>query len=138
MKVDFQNNELINRILEESHTIAVIGLSAKPDRPSYDVAAFLQSKQYRIIPVNPNLSSILGEKSYPDLSSIPEPVDVVDIFRKSEDVGPIVDEAIKVGAKTIWMQLGIVNEEAAKKAQDAGLNVIMDRCMKREFERIHK
>lgn len=137
MKVDFQNKKLINRILEESHTIAVVGLSAKPDRPSYDVAAFLQSKRYRIIPVNPNLSSILGEKSYPDLSSIPEPVDVVDIFRKSEDVGPIVDEAIKVGARTIWMQLGIVNEEAAKKAQDAGLNVIMDRCMKREYGKIH-
>jgi len=137
MKVDFQNEKLINRILEDSRTIAVVGLSAKPDRPSYDVAAFLQSNGYKIIPVNPNLSSVLGEKSYPDLSSIPEPVDVVDIFRKSEDVGPIVDEVIKVGARTVWMQLGIVNEEAAKKAQDAGLNVIMDRCMKREYGKIH-
>ena len=137
MKVDFQNKKLINRILEESRTIAVVGLSAKPDRSSYDVAAFLQSNGYKIIPVNPNLSSVLGEKSYPDLSSIPEPVDVVDIFRKSEDVGPIVDEVIKVGARTVWMQLGIVNEEAAKKAQDAGLNVIMDRCMKREYGKIH-
>ncbi len=125
----------IDRILRESHTIAVVGLSAKPDRPSYGVAKYLQSHGYRIVPVNPALTEVLGERSYPDLASIPEPVDVVDIFRRSEDVPPVVDAAIAKGAKVVWMQEGIVNEEAAARARAAGLQVVMDHCMKKEHEK---
>jgi predicted CoA-binding protein len=126
----------IKRILTEFKTIAVVGLSPKPDRPSYRVASYLKSKGYRIIPVNPNATEILGEKCYPNLSSIPEKVEVVDIFRRPEDVPPIVDEAIKVGAKAIWMQEGITDEESARKAEKAGLLVVMDRCMYKEHARL--
>ncbi len=122
----------VRRILQEFRTIAVVGLSPNRERPSYRVASYLKSKGYRIIPVNPNATEILGEKCYPNLSSIPEKVEVVDIFRKSEDVPPIVDEAIRIGAKAIWMQEGIVNEEAARKAEEAGLLVVMDKCMYKE------
>ena len=122
-------------ILKQSKTIAVVGLSANPERPSYDVASYLKSKGYRIIPVNPTITEALGEKSYPDLKSVPEKIDVVDVFRRSEDVPPVVDDAIKVGAKVVWMQEGIVNEQAAKKAQQAGLDVVMDRCMKVEHQK---
>ena len=107
----------------------MVGLSPKPHRDSHEVAKYLQQNGYRIIPVYPRTDSILGEKVYPDLKSIPYEVDVVDIFRKSQDVPPVVDEAIKIGAKAVWMQLGIVHEEAAAKARDAGLGVVMDRCM---------
>ena len=124
------------KILTESKTIAVVGLSPKEDRPSYRVADYLKSKGYRIIPVNPNAQEILGEKSYPDLASIPGDIDVVDIFRKSEDVPPVVDEAIKTGAKAVWMQEGIVNEPAARKARSAGLLVVMDRCMLKEHKKL--
>jgi predicted CoA-binding protein len=116
-------------ILEQSKVIAVVGLSPKPHRDSHGVAKYLQKQGYRVVPVNPRADTILGEKAYPDLASIPEQVDVVDIFRKAEDVPPIVDEAIDIGAKAVWMQLGIVNEEAALKARTAGLGVVMDRCM---------
>jgi len=122
----------IENILRKSHTIAVVGLSDKPERASFDVAKYLQYHGYRIIPVNPAILEVLGEKAYPNLSAVPEKIDVVDIFRKSEDVGPIVDEAIKIGAKVVWMQLGISNDEAALKATQAGLEVVMDRCMKHE------
>ncbi len=122
-------------ILKQSKTIAVVGLSANPERPSYDVASYLKSKGYRIIPVNPTITEALGEKSYPDLKSVPEKIDVVDVFRRSEDVPPVVDYAIKGGAKVVWMQEGIVNEQAAKKAQQAGLDVVMDRCMKVEHQK---
>lgn len=117
------------KILEQSKVIAVVGLSPKPHRDSHEVAKYLQEQGYRIVPVNPRADTILGEKVYPDLASIPEQVDVVDIFRKAEDVPPIVDEAIDIGVKAVWMQLGIVNEEAALKARTAGLGVVMDRCM---------
>ena len=126
----------IRKILTESKTIAVVGLSPKQDRPSYKVASYLKSKGYRIIPVNPNADQILGEKSYPGLVSIPEKIDVVDIFRKSGDVPPVVDEAIKAGAKAVWMQEGIVNEPAAQKARSAGLLVVMDRCMLKEHKKL--
>ena len=106
--MDFQNPETIKKIISDSKVIAVVGLSNKPDRPSYRVAEYLQSQGYKIIPVNPRLDEVLGEISYPDLKSIPEKVDVVDIFRRSEDIPPIVDEAIAIGAKTVWMQQGIV------------------------------
>ena len=117
-------------------TIAVVGISDDPERPSHFVSSFLESHGYKIIPVNPKLTEWEGKKSYPDLLSIPEKVDVVDIFRRSEAVPPIVDEAIKIKAKVVWMQEGIVNEEAAAKARDAGIEVVMDRCMKKEYIRL--
>ena len=119
----------VRDILEKSKIIAVVGLSPKPERDSHEVAKYLQDQGYRIVPVNPRADNILGEKSYPDLASIPEKVDVVDIFRRSDDVPPVVDQAIDIGAKAVWMQLGIVNEDAAAKAREAGLGVVMDRCM---------
>ena len=137
MSKDFQNPDIIRKILGGSTTIAVVGISNKPDRPSYEVADYLKVNGYRIIPVNPNIDEVLGEKAYPDLASIPERVDVVDIFRRSEDVGPVVDEAIKAGAKAVWIQLGIVNDVAAEKASRSGLDVVMDRCIKVEHRRIY-
>jgi uncharacterized protein len=129
----------IDRILRESRTIAVVGLSDKPDRPSYRVAKYLQAHGYRIVPVNPALTEVLGERSYPDLASIPgpDPVDVVDIFRRSEDVPPIVDAAIARGARVVWMQEGIINEAAAERARSAGLTVVMNLCLKKEHEKRH-
>ena len=112
--------------------IAVVGLSSDPTRPSYDVARYLQRQGYTIIPVNPNEAEVLGEKAYPSLSAIPEPPEVVDVFRRPEHAGPVVDEAAQVGAKAVWLQLGVVNEEAAHKAREAGMLVVMDRCMKVE------
>ncbi|WP_417909589.1 CoA-binding protein [Candidatus Electronema sp. PJ] len=124
----------LQRILQESRTIAVVGLSLKPERPSYQVARYLQEVGYQIIPVNPGQSEILGERCYPDLRSVPVAVDVVDIFRRAEEVEPIVCEAIAIRAKVIWMQQGIVNEAAARLAEQAGLTVVMDRCLKVELE----
>ncbi|HLE02723.1 MAG TPA: CoA-binding protein [Dehalococcoidia bacterium] len=129
--------EEIEGILKEGRTVAVVGLSPKPDRPSYVVARYLQAQGYRIIPVNPNAQEILGEKAYPTVLSIPEKVDIVDIFRRPEDVPPVVEEAIKIGARVVWMQEGIVNEEAALRAREAGLKVVMDRCLKKEHQRLH-
>ena len=123
-------------ILTSSRVVAVVGLSPKPDRPSYGVASYLQGKGYKIIPVNPGAEEILGVPSYPDLSSVPEPVDVVDIFRRSEDVPAIVEEAIKIGAKAVWMQEGVINDEAATRAEKAGLRVVMDRCMLKEHQKL--
>lgn len=128
--------ETIQKILQDSRTIAVVGLSSDPERPSYEVARYLQQRGYRIIPVNPNESEVLGERAYPDLVSIPEPIDVVDIFRRSEAVPPIVEQAIQIGAKAVWMQKGIHHEEAAAQAQGAGLLVVMDRCMMAEARRL--
>lgn len=126
------------KILNSSQVVAVVGLSAKPDRPSYRVAAFLKAQGYKIIPVNPAESEILGEICYPDLDSIPEAVDVVDIFRRSEEVLPIVKEAIKIGAKAVWMQEGVINEEAAAQAREAGLMVVMNKCMRKEHQKLRK
>ena len=120
----------VQRILNQTKTIAVVGLSDKPDRDSYQIASYLQQQGYRIIPVNPRVNEVLGEKAYPSLRDVPDPVDVVDIFRRSEDVPPIVEDAIAIGAKVVWMQAGIVNEEAAARAEAAGLAVIMDACMR--------
>jgi predicted CoA-binding protein len=124
-------------ILSSSHVVAVVGLSPKPDRPSYKVASYLKQQGYKIIPVNPTEKEILGEVCYPTLASIPEPVDVVDIFRRSEEVLPIVEEAIKIRAKAVWMQEGVINEEAAARARQAGLKVVMDRCMFKEHRRLY-
>ena len=121
--------EQLRQILATSKTIAVVGLSDKPDRPSYTIPAYLQQQGYRIIPVNPKLTEVLGEKAYASVRDIPEPIDVVQIFRRAEDVPPTVEDAIAKGAKVVWMQLGIVNEEAAERAKAAGLQVVMDTCM---------
>ena len=129
--------DLEEQIFEDSKVIAVVGLSSNPERPSHRVGSYLKGNGYTIIPVNPSIESALDETSYPDLSSIPIAVDVVDIFRKSEDVLPIVEEAVKVGAKTVWMQEGVINEEAAEYARKAGLRVVMDRCMLKEHQRIY-
>lgn len=110
----------------------MVGLSPRKERPSFAVASYLKEQGYRIIPVNPTAIEVLGERSYPDLASIPERVDVVNIFRRSGEVPLIVEEAIKIGAKSVWMQEGVVNEEAAGRARDAGLLVIMDKCMLKE------
>ncbi|MCZ7357971.1 MAG: CoA-binding protein [Candidatus Methanoperedens sp.] len=116
--------------------IAVVGISDDPERPSYFVATFLARHGFNIIPVNPKLQEWEGKQCFPDLRSIPVKVDVVDIFRRSEAVPPIVDEAIAIRAKVVWMQEGIVNEEAAAKARKAGIEVVMDRCMKKEYARL--
>jgi predicted CoA-binding protein len=116
-------------ILKNHKTIAVVGLSSNPTRPSHGVAEYIKSAGYRIIPVNPNEKEVLGEKSYARLEEVPEKIDVVDIFRRAEDVPPVVDGAIRVGAKVVWMQLGIENEAAAEKARAAGLIVIEDACI---------
>jgi len=129
-------NEDMEKILKESRTIAVVGLSPRPERPSHSVARYLQAQGYRIIPVNPTVEEVLGERSYPDLASIPETVDVVDIFRRSEHVPSIVEAAIAVGARTVWMQEGVIHEKAAQQARAAGLLVVMDRCMLIEHGRL--
>ena len=124
-------------ILNSSKVIAVVGLSGNPERPSNIATGYLKDHGYTIIPVNPREDEVFGLKSYPDLTSVPGKVDAVQIFRKSEDVPPIVEDAIKIGAKTVWMQEGMVNEEAAKRATDAGLMVVMDKCMKKEHEKLN-
>jgi predicted CoA-binding protein len=124
------------RILSDYCSIAVVGISANPERPSYQVASYLIGAGYQVYPVNPNTGDVLGRPSYPSLSSIPEPVEVVNIFRRSEDVMPIVDEAIKVGARAVWMQPGVINEKAAAKARDAGLLVIMNKCIRKEHQHL--
>jgi hypothetical protein len=122
----------ISLLLKKYRNIAIVGLSPKNNRPSNQVAVYLMEAGYNIIPVNPGQQEILGKKCYPDLESIPEPIDIVDIFRRSEDIPPIVESAIKINAKVVWMQQEIVNEEAAAKAKKAGLTVIMDRCLKED------
>ena len=130
--------EEIKDTLRSSKTVAIVGISSKPDRPSYRVASYLQSKGYRIIPVRPDGDEVLGEKVYRNLTEIPKEIeiDIVDIFRKLEDVPPVVEEAIQRGAKVVWMQEGIVNREACDKAEQAGLKVVMDRCIKKEHQRL--
>jgi predicted CoA-binding protein len=123
-------------IFENYHVVAIMGLSDNPERPSYRVANYLKERGYHIVPVNPNVKWVLGGPCYPDLASIPGPVEIVDIFRRPEDVLPIVEEAIKKSARVIWMQEGVVNEEAASRARAAGLLVVMDKCMRKEHERL--
>jgi hypothetical protein len=123
-------------ILKSSRVIAIVGLSPNPDRHSYGVARYLKEQGYRIVPVNPQVKEVLGEPSYPDLGSIPEPIDTVDIFRRSSEVPEIVGEAIRIGTRAVWMQEGVINEEAAAKAREAGLLVVMDKCMLKEHQRL--
>jgi predicted CoA-binding protein len=119
----------IKEILEKYKTIAVVGLSSQTWRPSYSVSQYMQNAGYRIIPVNPNETNVLGEKAYPTLDDVPEPFEIVDIFRRPEYVPEIVEAAIRRNARVIWMQSGVVNEAAAQRARDAGLDVVMDRCI---------
>jgi predicted CoA-binding protein len=126
------SRDQLKELLERSNTIAVVGLSDKPDRTSYMVSEAMQAKGYRIIPVNPNAETILGEKCYATLRDIPESIDIVNVFRRSEHTPPVAEEAVAIGAKALWLQLGIANEEAAALAQDGGLFVVMDRCIKVE------
>ena len=130
------NDQMMKDILTSAKTIASVGLSANQEKESYWIVSYLKEQGYRIIPVNPTASEILGEKAYPDLESVPEPIDVVQVFRRSEDVPAVVDAAIKVGAKVVWMQEGIVNEEAAQKAGEAGLQVVMNACMRMTHRRL--
>lgn len=133
-----QNDEpAIAGLLASSKTIAVVGLSSKTYRPSFGVSQYLQSGGYRIIPVNPNESSILGEKCYARLEDIPEQIDIVDIFRRSELVPEVVEAAIQIGARAIWMQEGVVNEPSADRARRAGLFVVMDLCIAKELYKLH-
>lgn len=126
----------IAALLGTARTIAVVGLSPKRWRPSYGVSEYMQRAGYRIIPVNPELTEALGEKCYPDVDAVPDPIDIVNIFRRSEFVPEIVDAAIRVGAKAVWMQEGVVHEKAAAKARAAGLTVVMDRCLLKEHRKL--
>ena len=126
----------LRRILKSCRTIAVVGLSAEWHRPSFFVAKYLQEHGYRVIPVNPRYDSILGEPCYKRLEDIPEKVDMVDVFRRSEDVGPIADSAIAIGAKCLWQQIGVRNEAAAARARAAGIDAVMNRCVKIEHGRL--
>lgn len=119
----------IEKILDECRTIAVVGLSSDPMRPSNGVAAYMQRAGYRIVPVNPNEGSVLGERAYRSLADVPFEIDLVDIFRRSEAAGEVVDEAIRVGAKAVWLQEGVIDAAAARRAEEAGLMVVMDRCI---------
>ena len=126
----------LRRILKDNHTIAVVGLSADWYRPSYFAAKYMQEHGFRIIPVNPKYTEILGERCYPDLKSIPEKVDIVDVFRKSEDCAPIAREAAAIGAKALWLQIGVMNDEARQIANDAGMDFVQNRCVKIEYARL--
>ncbi len=135
---DSYSDDYLRGILTSVHTIAVVGASERPSRPSHYVMAFLQSKGFRVIPVNPRASApeILGETVYPSLAEIPVAVDMVDVFRRSEETPAVVDAAIAKGAKAVWMQLGVCNDAAAAKAEQAGLKVVMNRCPKIEIPRL--
>ena len=126
----------IRRIFEECRTIAVVGLSSKTNRPSNGVAGYIRGKGYKVIAVNPNETEVFGERAYPDLASVPDTIDLVDIFRRSEEAGKAVDEAIAVGAKAVWMQEGVIDHAAAQRAADAGMMVVMDRCWLKEHRRL--
>jgi predicted CoA-binding protein len=128
-------NNGIAELLQKTQVIAVVGLSSKKYRASHGVAEYMQKQGYRIIPVNPNETEVLGEKAYARLEDVPERIDIVDIFRRSEFVKPVVESAIRVGASAVWMQEGVIDEAAARKAKEAGLAVVMDRCILKEHQR---
>jgi predicted CoA-binding protein len=134
--VEINSRETINKIMEDCRTIAVVGLSSNPARASNGVAGYMKRNGYRVIPVNPNESQVFGEKAYPSLADVPDKIDLVDIFRRSEEAGQAVDEAIKIGAKAVWLQEGVIDHAAAERAQNAGLLVVMDRCWLKDHVRI--
>ena len=133
--MEINSQETISRILDECKTIAVVGLSSDPSRPSHGVSSYMRRQGYRVIPVNPNETEVFGEKSYPDLAAVPENIDLVDVFRRSDEAGKAVDEAIAIGAKAVWLQEGVIDRSAAQRALDAGLLVVMDRCWLKEHIR---
>jgi uncharacterized protein len=135
--VEQEPADVADRILASARTIAVVGLSPNPRRPSHGVARYLQRAGYRIIPVNPNVDQVLGERAYASLREVSDPVDVVDVFRRSEFVGPIVDDAIAMRARAVWLQDGVIDEQAAERARAAGLDVVMDDCMMRRHAQRH-
>ena len=131
-----EQDDVLESILRSTRTIAVVGASPKPWRDSGSIAKFLLENGYTVIPVNPNYKEVLDLPCYADLQSVPGPIDMVDIFRNPDEVLPVIDQAIAVGAKTVWMQFGVVNEEATRRAEAAGLQVVMDRCIAVEFRRL--
>ena len=133
--MSLNNPEIIKKILNETKTIAVVGLSSDPGRASNSVSKYIQSKGYRIIPVNPNESEVLGEKAYPTLQDVPQKIDLVNIFRRAEEAGQFVDQAIALGIKAVWMQDSVIDKAAAQRAIDAGLDVVMDDCILRQHIR---
>lgn len=136
--VAINSQETIQRILDECRTIAVVGLSSDPFRPSNSVSAYMKRQGYQVIAVNPNETSVFGEKSYPDLFAVPEKIELVDVFRRSDEAGKAVDEAIAIGAKAVWLQEGVIDKAAAQRALDAGLLVVMDRCWLKEHARARR
>lgn len=134
----FQDVATIKRIFDECRTIAVVGLSSNPMRPSNGVAGFMKKQGYKIIPVNPNEAEVLGEKAYMNLASVEEKIDLVDVFRRADEAGSVVDEAIAIGAKAVWLQEGVIDEAAAQRAEDAGLLVVMNRCWLKDFMQFGK
>ena len=136
--MDINDPQAIKCILDECRTIAVVGLSSNPARPSHGVASYMKRQGYKVIPVNPNERTVFGERAYPALADVPEKIDLVDVFRRSEEAGRVVDEAIAVGAKAVWLQEGVVDQAAARRALDAGLLVVMDRCWLKEHIREDK
>lgn len=133
--MEINTRETINHILDECRTIVVVGLSSSSMRPSYGVSRYMQQHGYRIIPVNPNETEVLGERAYATLDEVPEAIDLVDVFRRSEAAGAVVDDAIRLGAKAVWLQEGVIDPGAAQRAADAGLAVVMDRCILKEHMR---
>jgi len=133
--MEINSREAINKILEDCRTIAVVGLSSSPARASNGVAGYMRREGYKVIPVNPNEEKVFGDKSYASLADVPGKIDLVDIFRRSEEAGKVVDEAIAVGAKAVWLQEGVIDQDAAERAREAGLLVVMDRCWLKEHAR---
>jgi len=134
-KMEINSHETIKKILDDCRTIAVVGLSSDPSRPSHGVAAYMRSRGYKVIPVNPNEGAVFGDKAYASLAEVPDQIDLVDVFRRSSEAGAAVDEAIALGAKAVWLQEGVIDMAAARRAQDAGLLVVMDRCWLKEHAR---
>ena len=133
--MEINSKETITKVLEDCKTVAVVGLSSNPGRPSYGVASYMRRRGYKVIPVNPNETEVFGDKAYATLAAVPDKIDLVDIFRRSSEAGSVVDQAIAVGAKAVWLQEGVIDEAAAERAQDAGLLVVMDRCWLKEHAR---
>lgn len=130
--------QVIKRILDDCRTIAVVGLSSNPMRPSNGVASYMRRQGYRVIPVNPNEREVFGERAYPSLADVPEKIELVDVFRRADEAGAVVDEAIRIGAQAVWLQEGVIDEAAAGRALDAGLMVVMDRCWLKDHARLSR
>jgi predicted CoA-binding protein len=135
LSLEINSKETISKVLDDCKTIAVVGLSSNPRRPSYGVASYMRGRGYKVIPVNPNEAEVFGDKAYPFLADVPDKIDLVDVFRRSSEAGSAVDQAIAVGAQAVWLQEGVIDEAAAQRAQDAGLLVVMDRCWLKEHAR---